>query len=390
MDPLTAVSSVLTGISNMLSFLKTSDKYLDQAGQTGRDLNTVAAHFKDTSMADLTKLMRAEPLTILSQDCQHLEYLPSLLNVLNSVYTGYFLQAVSILTVVKNVEVIKTLDALNPNRDHTGFLMQGQGVKLSADFTDRISALEHMKHRLPSRLTVVKEEAQKQQDTVKVLYEAENLTFGKLVNVDILVPSLRDEKNTPKMVTVPITVRLIPMFTSEDTLTYIFSHRKGNESFLERIESVRSGRISLISDMIFCQDLIREYRKAAMKDKSGVMAEIVRRVNNNRKYGLLTRNPSLAISSNIYVISRQTARSLEAKVGYRFDQVSGREKMLAGTYAMIIAVVDDENEQIDIYYDGISQPSTISVRSLKTKATNKGPDASDIMRSLLEGRAPSF
>lgn len=376
MDLIKEVNSALSTIARVIDYFKTN----------------IAGHVKDSSLTQLTKLTRAEPMTLISQDCANLEYLPSLLNTLTSIYSGYYLQAVSILSsAVTNVEVVKVLDALNPNRDSTGFLLQGRSD--AAKDAGRLFATENFKHSLPTRLVTAMEEANRQQDNLKVIYELENLAVGKLLNVDITVPGQGVDKNgrpCNQTVTVPITVRLAPYIVNQDSLNYIFTHRKEQDSIVERYHSWRAGRISLIRDAIFCQDLIDEYRKAALKDKSGALQEIITRVNGNRGFGLLTKNPSLAISTNLYVISSDAAAAVEAKLGQRFSSAQGREKIFQGTYAMIIAVVDTEREFVNFYFNGIAQPSTISVRALKASGNKKGPDVTDIMKVLLEGRAPTF
>ena len=81
MDLVTTTNATLTAVSKALDYFK----------------NNVAGHFTDQSLTSITKLTRAEPLTIISHDCANLEYLPDLLNNVASIYSGYFLQAVSML-----------------------------------------------------------------------------------------------------------------------------------------------------------------------------------------------------------------------------------------------------------------------------------------------------
>ena len=375
MDPISTINSALSTVARVVDYFKTN----------------VAGHVTDNSLTQLTKLTRAEPMTLISQDCANLEYLTPLLNTMTSIYAGYFLQAISMMTTaVRNIEVVRILDALNPNRDSTGFMLQGRHDAVQNTVTNFLIS-ESMQFSLPTRRVMAMEDAHRQADTIKVLYELENLAVGKLINVDIDVPNTAPDARSPVCtVTVPITIRLAPYIVNNDSLNYIFTHRKEQESLVERYHSWRSGRISLIKDMIFCQDLINEYRRAAIKDKSGALQEMTRRVSANRGYGLLTKNPSLAISTNLYVISSDAAEAIEAKLGFRFNSKDGREKIFQGTYAMIIAVVDQEREIINFYFNGIAQPSTISVRSLKASGNKKGPDINDIMRVLLEGRAPTF
>jgi hypothetical protein len=385
MDPVQTANAVINTIGKAIDYIKSN----------------FTNHVSDNSITKLTKLTRAEPLTIISQDCANLEYLPSLLNNLCSIYSGYFLQAVSIMTnAAVNVEVVRILDALNPNRDSTGFLLQGRHATLTTDMGISAALVaENYKHSLPTpRINAMKEvaaleDAEMHRDTIKVIYEMENLAVGKLLNVDINVPLVDGTSTngeTCRTVTIPVTVRLSPAILNAESLTYLFAHRKEDTGFVERYHSWRAGRIDLIKDMFLCQDLINEYRRAALKDKTGTLQEIVRRVNANRGYGLLTKNPSMAISSNIYVISQDMAREIEGKIGYKFSDPRGREKIFEGTYAMIITVIDIEREMVSFYFNGIAQPATMSVRAIKMSSKTKGPDVGDIMKTLLEGRAPTF
>lgn len=372
MDLISTTNATLTTVAKALDYFKTN----------------VASHLTDASLTGITKLTRSEPLTIISHDCANLEYLPDLLNNLCSVYTGYYLQAVAMLTQVNDIEVVRILDRLNPDRDSTGFLLQGR--------TTAVESIQNLlkdsyKYSLPTKPILALEATDStnnlQAPQTKTIYEMANLAVGKLVNVAIAVPCT---DGGSKVVNVPVSVRLSPALLNDESLAHLFTHQKSDTGIIERFHSWRSGRLSLIKDVIFCQDLINEYRRAAIKDKSGTLNEIVRRVNNSRTYGLLTKNPSLATASNIYVVSKASAQLIEAKTGHRFSDPKGREKLLEGTYAMIIAVVDTEGEWITYYFNGIAYPASMSVRALKASNKAKGPDVSDIMRSLMEGRAPSF
>lgn len=348
--------------------------------------NDVAGHLTDSSLTSITKLTRAEPLTIISKDCSNLEYLPRVLDTVCNIYSGYFLQAVAMLTRVNDVEVVRILDRLNPDRDSTGFLLQG---RFSTESYHTLLK-NNYKFSLPTREIIALEKDYEMVDPTnyRTIYETSNLAVGKLLNVRIHVPA-RDGEESTRTVSVPVSVRLSPAVLDDESLTFLFTHRKSDTDIVERFHSWRSGRISLINDMIFCQDLIREYRRAMMKDKSGVLSEITRRVNNARAYGLLTKNPSLAAASNIYVMSKQTASLIESKVGQKFNNPKGREKILKDTYAMVICIIDPDWEQVTFYFDGIAYPSTIKLSAMKG-GKDKGPDIADVMKALLDGRAPTF
>lgn len=364
-DILATANATLTTIAKALDYFKSN----------------VASHLSDTSLASITKLTRSEPLAVISQDVANLKQLELILDNLTSVYSGFYLQAVAILTNVNNIEVIRTLDRLNPDRDSTGFLLQGRQAVLES-MSYRLH--DQYKYRLPG-LSVAKE-ASYDNVTTKTIYETANLAVGKLINVTIQVEGSNGEVRD---VVIPVSVRLSPAILNQESLNYLFTNKNVDRGIVEQYHSWRAGRIKLIDDVILCNNIIREYRKAALKDRSGVLTEINRRAAANRAYGLLTKNPSLATVSNIYVLSTADVKRIEMKTGMKFADIRSRSKLTEGTYAMVIAVVDTESETVTYYYDGIALPSKISFRALESKS-KKGADVGDIMRSLLEGRAPTF
>lgn len=373
MDVISTTNATLTAVAKALDYFKTN----------------VQGHFSDTSLTGITKLTRSEPLTILSQDCANLAELPDIMNSLVNVYAGYYLQTVAILTRVNDLEVVRILDRLNPDRDSSGFLLGGRYA------TESVQNLvkDSYKFSLPTRQVIAAEAESDTTDedmvgsaNTKLLNENANMAVGKLLNVSITV---NDKDGNPKSVNIPVSIRLSPAFLPDDTISHIFTHRKLDTGIVERFHAWRNGRIDFIRDGIFCQDLINEYRRAAIKDRTGTLNEIVRRVNNARSFGLLTKNPSLAVASNIYVVTDRAAKAIEAKTGLRFNNAKNREKLFEDTYAMIMAVVNPDWGQVTLYFNGIASHSTFSLRSLKS-GKDKGPDIADIMKSLFEGSAPSF
>lgn len=348
----------------------------------------VAAHVNNTSMIGVSSLVRAEPLTIVSNDCANLEYMPDIMNTLTSLYSAYYLQTAAILGKANSIEVVKILDSLNPNRDSTGFLLQGRLATMG-------ETIDNGKFSLPlERVLAAEAEGDRPSkgdiDSVNksAIYEASNLAVGKVLNVDI---AFTNEEGCTKSVVLPVSVRLSPSILPVETISYIFTHRNQDISLTESYYAWRAGRRSAIADGIFAQNLINEYRKAAIMDRSGTLQEIIRRATNARSYGALTNNASLAISSNLYVLSKAASLEIEHKTGKKFSSAVDRMKMLDGTYAMIIVVIDPDKEMVDFYFNGIEAPSRISVRSLKFSGKGKdGVDISDVLKSLLNNQTPTF
>lgn len=354
----------------------------------------ITNYYKDKSLADITRLTRVEPLTIISRDLINLDYMVDINNSVLSVFAGYYLQAVSILTKINNIEVIKLLDKLNPDRDETGFLL---GETVSRESISNL-ILENYKYKLPSSLALESpndELLREETDNIKQILELSNMSVGKLINLKINYQencdNLTCKEDDYKSIIIPVSIRLIVSALSNSNLIKIITSKTEDISLSERYHAWRSGRIKFISDLIFCQDLIDAYKKTAITDESGTVQEITRRVANAKKYGLLTKNPSLVSASNIYIISEEVAKEVEAKYGAKFSSNKMRERLFENTYAMLFVVVDREWERVTFYTRGISSSTDLSIKEIKAANKGKnGPDILDIMKSLNNGMSPNF
>jgi hypothetical protein len=83
------------------------------------------------SLSDIGKLTSVEPLVIVSPDCMNLEYMPQINQSLLSIFTAYYLQAVDVLSAVKDASTVRVLEQLNPNRSGFGTIMSFESYKSS-------------------------------------------------------------------------------------------------------------------------------------------------------------------------------------------------------------------------------------------------------------------
>lgn len=448
MDPFSigaAVNTTLTAIAKIFNVVK--------------DYGT--NYYKDSSLPEATKLTRVEPITVVSRDLLNNPEIQKILNVNLSLFCGYYLQAVDILTKVHDVEAIRILDKLNPDRDETGFLLS---EKVSRESYRNIS-IEQMKFSLPTKsqpalemdktqkaetteqawermvgvfaenaelakkygdayaevkaLKAKMEEAAKDNKSAEVraaeleykkaqdslvnsfkyeqaiekvdLNTLANLSIGRLINVSIAYTKEQGQHaGEERFIKIPISVRLLVNTIPNESIVRIMTYKNQDLSLIERIHSANSGAIEFIRDVVFCQDLIDEYKRATIKDTSNILQELTRRANNAKKYGLLTKNPSLVAASSLFIISDAVAREVEQKLGGKLDNPRIREKAFDGTYSMIIAVVNSDWETVTFYTRGIARGATFGFRELESKGKGTGPDVGDILKALTAGQPPSF
>ena len=385
-------------------------------------------HQKADSLVSFTKATRVEPITMIDQRVTTLPYISDVLQAVNSIFIGYYLQAIAIIVNVGNINVVRLLDTLNPQRDvadaANGYIVdrvnQGRPSLLSLEsyqdglpvpaetisFEDEAVKARQLLQQLVSELP--EEDRNEMHDNVNghdggsmrhladqaldlkssakfdisAAKEITNLSVGKIVEVTI--------KHDKQEVTLPISVRLIATLMSSSVMAHILGDGARNVTAKERYHEWRSGAIEFWRDIVLAEDMIAERRKALMKDDTGAYSEILRRRAGNAAAGVMTATPSIGTASNIVVISQQTARELEASIGGRLADARTRKKIFDNTYIILMVVVDAEFEMVTIYHRGIALPTKLSVKELKVATKGTGPDVGEILKAYQLGNAANI
>ena len=348
---------------------------------------------KQTSLSEISKIARVEPMVFVSKDVVTHDSIGSILQTTLSLFSAYYLQAIALTAEIGDVKVIKILDALNPDRDETGFLISNEALKENVNLAHpaytyslpiqssprsyKVSIEGSQSLLLPDTGTVALEGAI---DPAKPINEASNLAVGKLLNVEI-----RIGEDKASSVRIPVLVRLAPAILSADSIMHLLAFKTEDTSLRERYHLWRAGRITFIKDLILCQDLIDEHKKALMHDQDGVFSEITRRGNNAKLYGLMSKMPSLSSASNIFIISEDIARTIELKLGGKLSNMAIRQKAFENTYGMMIIVINRQYERVTFYNRGIAAASELSVKEISQVSKDKGPDIMDILKSYSMG-----
>lgn len=341
------------------------------------------------SLTDITKISRVEPLTILSKDAVLYEGTPDILSVLLNIFSGYYFQAASIVGKINHIKIFKTLDSLNPNRTFDTALMTVESDR--SYLRDPAS----YKYTLPLHRHALENDSNRNDSNAKLITEVSNQAVGKILNISIELEA--EEKNqkgetskNTRSVSIPVLVRLIPSAVSQETLVHLLTMKSVNHSLTERYHAWRSGRIRFINDLIFCQDIIQDYRKALMSDDRNIIQQVQTRAFKNQFYGIVTQNPSLAGASNLFVLTESAAKAVESKIGGRLSNTKVREKLFHQTSGMVMAVIDRQYDRTTFYHRGVDGTTELSLKEIKKTNQSKGPDIAELVKALMAGQAPMF
>ncbi len=356
------------------------------------------------SLADISKIARVEPITLISSN---LSGTPELYNVLHGVlniYAAYYLQAVQILSAqLSDVRILKILDQTNPDRDLKTLLTSGYTAYESyADIRTRVAtmSLEDAKFKLPMVKTDWKNLAMESDvfDTSATLgatfgkletFEKLGSAVGKVIEVKFNVKG-EAERGIGNTISIPIVVKLDNMVIPSDVIGSIMTSNKEEITLGARFKDAISGRIRFIKDFLLCSDLIKSQKKTMIKDPTGYYTQLLKRINNSRMYSALSGNISLAGISSILVISDEDEKEIQRKIGGKLTNQSTREIIFKNTSTMMIVVVDREWERVSIYIRDVDGFSQNSFESFKPMASKDNNNIADLLKSFNLNNAPSF
>lgn len=365
------------------------------------------------SLADISKIARIEPITLISSNLAGNKDLYNILHGVLNIYAGIYLQAVSILSAqLADVRILKILDKTNPDRDlktllaagYTAFENRGLasiGMSTPVSANVKTISLENAKFKLPMLVsdrknpyameTIYDEDAGSTlTNSIQKLDTFEKLgsAVGKVIEVKFNVK--KDDQKDATEVAIPVVVKLDNMVIPSEVIDRIMTANKDEITLGSRFQDALTGRIPVIKDFILCSDLIKAQKKTMIKDPTGYYNQMLKRVNNSRLYSALSGNISLAGVSSIFVISEQDEQEVQKLIGGKLTNQKTRDIVFNNISAMMIVVVDSEWERVTIYVrdiDGFSQNSFDSFKPMADKGTN---NIGDILKAFSLNNAPSF
>ncbi|QBJ02627.1 virion structural protein [Pseudomonas phage Psa21] len=360
-----------------------------------------------SSLADLTKPARVEPLAIIDSTLVDQPYMTSLLKLATSNFAGYYLQAVNMILGVGRIDTLKVLDSLNPDRTlgfDTAKMSSRSGSPSNESFAaaaydprvyaNGLPSLESFSKRVRPNLLFsneafgdivdgIADDAEKagygadtsKQDASVVagdkVFEIENLMVGKLLNVEI--------SDGTKSAKLPVLIRMIPAAVPPQSMVHMFS-AGGRDSWAQRLFMVQTGQIKFWRDFVLGQDMIDEHFKALMNDKSGVFKMITDRRRNNSAKALQTGRVSIADASNVAIVSTETLKQATGKLFGKIEQESVRKAIFDNSYLLMLIVVDERWQRVQIWHRGVDLATTHKFDEIERTEKSKGPDITEMFK----------
>lgn len=351
------------------------------------------------SLADISKIARIEPITLISSNLSGTKELYEILHGVLNIYAAYYLQAVHILSAqLSDVRILKILDKTNPDRDLKTLLTSGYTAYESLGSHSqnvKTLSLENCKFKLPMldsdkqsvSMESIFDGIDKNADNVLTssmnkldTFEKLGAAVGKVIELKFNVRN--EDSKAVDTVTIPIVVKLDNMIIPSEVIDRVITSNTDEITLGSRFKDAISGRISFIKDFLFTSDLIKAQKKTMIKDPTGYYTQMLKRVNNSRLYSALSGNISLAGISSIVVLSGEDEQEVQKLIGGKLSNQKTREIVFNNTSAMMIVVVDKEWERVSIYVRDIDGFSQNSFSDFKGMASRDGNNIGDVLKAF--------
>lgn len=369
------------------------------------------------SLADVTKVARVEPITLVSSNLTTTKELYNILHGVLNIYTSYYLQAISLLSAeLVDARILKILDKTNPDRDIKTML--ASGYRTSFESLNTLT-LENCKYKLPTSSVSIEAFNNNRENPLgssvnKIsTFDKVPNAVGKIVEVKFKVrgntefvttPAVKNDNGgikTPAQskplpassdeVAIPVVVKLDTMVIPNEVIDAIMVTNKNEITLTGRFKDAINGRIRFIRDFILCSDLIKAQKKSMIKDPTGYYNQVLNRINNSRFISALTGNMSLAGVSSIVVISDEDENHIARYLGGKLTNRNTRNIVFDNISAMMIVVVNKDWERVDIYVRDIDGFSQNNYDDFKLSADKGSSDQIlDVLKAFNLGNAPVF
>lgn len=350
------------------------------------NLSSIVRATKSKSLVDFSRPARVEPLTMVDSTLRYNEIMPDIIRSLTSIFTAYYLQGVSLKAKVGNIDVVKELDALATHRSS----LNGAISTIESIATESADNALFYPEGFPDYGLGIESARDRQKDNigrsvdpraVDKIHEVPNLSLGKVVTVTL--------ENGEDRATVAVNIRLNVHAKQPSQVVDILSNEAKDRSTKTRKHEFLSGGLSFWQDIILCNDIINDFRKAARADEDGAYVSDIRRRQSNSRAAVLSLSPSLNTISAIHIVSKVTLKEIEREAGFRIKDFRRRNEMMLKAGIMLFCVVDAEDDELEIYHLGMEDKTHLRHREIKSVG-NKEINIAEVLASYQKSVAPQF
>lgn len=330
------------------------------------------------SIPESLKNTMVNPLVLVENSLGHHPSIDDILYACNDIYASLYIAVISRTTAldVDAVRVTRILEKLATDRDPLASIaaMESEGG---------LDATQLMHLALESYGDEDDTAGMSHKDQLDKVLPADSLAVGKTISITF-------ESNGSK-ISVPVSIRLNTNLVSASLMEDIY---KANYVDFNLIRSWKQNTLygtKTMFEALTGLDYVKRQERLHVADINGELRSHFGDAAKEVGYSFLTGEVAINRASGVIIINKQSVRGIESAIGGRLSRLNDRERLMDGTAAMLMVVVDTEEEMITFYLKGIKNHQRLKFSQIKVKRNgDSNIDLTKIMGGSMVGSVPSL
>ena len=418
------IATVFIGLKGIYDIWKNTDfKNMDKEGSKAL-ANAIKelANNKKLGLAQIngsiTKLLNkytVSPVIICTDSAKAVEIFDKVVETSTDLFASFYMQAFKLLSTQYDLDITTTIDILSTNT--TPLVTKGiskiqNAINFESDLT-----YQHLMSK-SKYLTTISVEDKDKDDSDDKLFKMGMMTsimsniknnkndspynpikaehdrekdplHSILIRTLNLTTKLKKHDGTEHTVIIPININAHVIVTSITSILNLLEPTSKDKSFFARLDEYRAGAISF-KELIFANDLIKQYKQIKMKDKDKLFNVINERIESSLIKEVRSGAQGFEANYNMVVITSEDKRQIDKYIGSDLFKENTKQTFLENTHALAVSIIDPDYERVNILISDIRSNSDVSFKTLKKKKSNDGSQLEDFIKAMTMNRPIGF
>lgn len=382
--------SAVSAVEKMIQLLKTGETTFNSS-----DIDLFKAN------GSLTKLLSkyvVEPVIICSKGTKQSVVFDKLLQLHIDIFSSFYFQVFKILTNVNGLDANFVFDIMSSDNNvvldytSTRTLTGGLSTVLGFESHDARSINELFstnKFIKISSETTIDDKDTNANKISKVKNDDNDIMAKGLLQKEFNVDIHFKLDGTGKTIQVPITVKAHVVVTDTQSILAMLAPNSKEKSYWYRLNQFLAGEITA-KELIFCDDIISDYKHNRLKDTEGNIGLIESRKNRSVQRSIMSgKAAGFERNYNMLIITSDDKPYFDKHIGGDITIEKNKQKLLSEAYSLTVTIVDEDYERVNVYTRDIRGNSDIGFKAL-SKRKNDSNDIGELIKSLLMSKPMSF
>lgn len=396
------IASAALQLGSILNIINGSET-VEEAVLKLNDSKEIALAKIDGSMTKLLSYYIVEPVLISTTAAKDTEIYDKVTEVSTDIFTSFYMQAFRILTDMYGFDGMTVVSLLGTDngsfrQEALPHLVKLLGRESASTSYKQIMGNSKYLTTLSVAHEASKDDNKKDNDiesyndgdvrAVNLLGDVEKNPLYAILqrNIEVttkVVAHNNEGKEKLYSITIPMTIKAHLIATHIDNMLTMLAPNHRSKEFAWRWDEWRAGSISF-KELIFCSDLIEEYKKNKKADKDKLLDLVNSRIESSTAKGIGTlKSVGFEKNYNMLIVTTDDVIRLNKHVGGDIRKENFKQKLLEEAHALSISIIDPDYERVSILTADIRGTTNVGFKTL-LKRKNKGDsDIADIMKSLM-------